>query len=189
MSQQQAATSTAPGMSRKTSRILVAWVPQSALPAGWIGLAGSASGITRIILPQPAFRDVVNHLPAASCCPDARLLQAYWQVRSYLSGNINRVTFPVDLSNFSSFGRHVLGACRTIPRGQTASYHDIAVEVGSPEASRAVGQVMAHNPVPIAVPCHRVVGSDGSLTGFGEGLAAKRRLLNFEGADTVLRAV
>ncbi|MFO7946428.1 MAG: methylated-DNA--[protein]-cysteine S-methyltransferase [Armatimonadota bacterium] len=169
--------------------MLVAWSPQSALPAGWMGLAGSESGITRIILPQPAFGDVVSHLPAASCCPHALLRRAYWQVRSYLCGHSVGVDFPVDLSNLSSFGRHVLQACRTIPRGQTASYRDLAVEVDSPSASRAVGQVMANNPVPIAVPCHRVIGSDGSLTGFGEGLEAKWRLLNFEGADAALKPV
>ncbi|MFP3902681.1 MAG: methylated-DNA--[protein]-cysteine S-methyltransferase [Armatimonadota bacterium] len=154
-----------------------------------MGLAASESGITRIILPQPAFGDVVSHLPAASCCPHALLRRAYWQVRSYLCRHRDHVNFPVDLSNLSSFGRHVLGACRTIPRGQTASYRDIAVQAGRPNASRAVGQVMAHNPVPIAVPCHRVIGSDGSLTGFGAGLDVKRRLLNLEGAHAAAQPV
>jgi len=70
---------------------------------------------------------------------------------------------------------------RAIPRGHTRAYGEIAREVGSPGAARAVGQSMARNPWPVVVPCHRVVASDGSLTGFGGGLVMKRRMLEMEG--------
>ncbi len=80
------------------------------------------------------------------------------------------------------FRREVLLACAAIPRGQVSTYADLARRVGRPAAFRAVGNTMRTNPVPIVIPCHRVIGSDGSLTGFGGGLDVKRRLLELEGA-------
>jgi len=72
---------------------------------------------------------------------------------------------------------------RAIPRGETRTYGQIARQVGSPRAARAVGQAMANNPWPVIVPCHRVLGSDGRLTGFGGGLEMKRRMLEMERAS------
>jgi len=95
-----------------------------------------------------------------------------------------RVLFdePLDLSGATAFQRRVWLAVRDIPYGETRSYGQIARQVGSPGAARAVGRAMATNPVPIVVPCHRVIGSDGNLRGFGGGLDLKHRLLEMEGA-------
>ena len=82
----------------------------------------------------------------------------------------------------TEFQRRVWAITRAIPRGQTRTYSQIARQAGSPGAARAVGQSMARNPWPIGVPCHRVLGSDGSLTGFGGGRDMKRRMLEMEGA-------
>jgi methylated-DNA-[protein]-cysteine S-methyltransferase len=91
---------------------------------------------------------------------------------------------PVDLSSLTAFQRAVLDtACRIAP-GQVWTYFQVAREMGRPKSSRPVGQALAHNPVPIVIPCHRVIASDGSLGGYsgGSGLRAKRWLLHLEGA-------
>lgn len=113
---------------------------------------------------------------------DRRVARIAKQIADYVGGR--RTTFDVDLdlSWISGFRRDVMLACAAIPRGATASYADLARRVGRPGAARAVGNVMRTNPLPLVVPCHRVVGSDGSLTGFGGGLDVKRRLLELEGA-------
>ncbi|MFW5867590.1 MAG: methylated-DNA--[protein]-cysteine S-methyltransferase [Armatimonadota bacterium] len=87
---------------------------------------------------------------------------------------------PVALEGVTEFGARVLRACAEIPWGETRSYGEIARAAGSPRASRAVGQALGRNPIPIIVPCHRVIGADGSLVGFGSGLTMKRRLLELE---------
>jgi methylated-DNA-[protein]-cysteine S-methyltransferase len=89
--------------------------------------------------------------------------------------------YEVDLTVQPSFLRRALTAARGIPRGQVRSYAWLAAAAGNPRAARAAGQAMARNPVPIIIPCHRVVASDGSLGGFGGGLGMKRRLLALEG--------
>jgi len=101
----------------------------------------------------------------------------------YLGGE--RITFgdAVDWSGVSAFGRAVLKASRAIPYSESRSYRWVASQVGRPHAARAVGQALARNPVPIVVPCHRVVGSDGRLIGFTGGLEMKRRLLEMEAAS------
>ena len=78
------------------------------------------------------------------------------------------------------FQRMVWSALTTIPYGETVSYGELARRLGRPAATRAVGAANGRNPIPIVIPCHRVIGSDGSLTGFGGGLAIKRRLLDLE---------
>jgi O-6-methylguanine DNA methyltransferase len=87
----------------------------------------------------------------------------------------------VDLSWVTPFRREVLLECARIPRGQVATYADLERRVGRPRAFRAVGNTMRTNPIPVVIPCHRVVGTNGSLTGFGGGLDMKRRLLQLEG--------
>lgn len=113
---------------------------------------------------------------------DAKIEPAARQIREYVAGARTGFDLTFDLSWMTPFRRHVLEACARIPRGQVASYGELARRVGSPRASRAVGNTMRTNPLPIVIPCHRVVGSDGKLTGFGGGLDLKRRLLELEGA-------
>ncbi|MCB5229700.1 MAG: methylated-DNA--[protein]-cysteine S-methyltransferase [Candidatus Cloacimonetes bacterium] len=98
---------------------------------------------------------------------------------AYLHGRIKELDLPYRL-NATPFVTKVYDATKAIPRGQTASYGEIAALAGSPKAARAVGAAMASNPLPLIIPCHRVVGASGKLTGFGGGLDLKERLLNLE---------
>jgi methylated-DNA-[protein]-cysteine S-methyltransferase len=103
-----------------------------------------------------------------------------WRIQRYFEGK--RVAFPdkLDLSAATLFQRSVLKLVHSIPYGETRSYASVAKELGKAKAFRAVGQALARNPIPIIIPCHRVVGSDGGLVGFGSGLELKRRLLQMK---------
>jgi O-6-methylguanine DNA methyltransferase len=103
------------------------------------------------------------------------------QLDEYFAGARRQFDLPLDLRG-PEFHQRCWQALLRIPYGQTWSYAQLAAAAGSPLASRAVGQANHHNPVAIIVPCHRVIASDGSLAGFGGGLAAKEFLLNLEGA-------
>jgi methylated-DNA-[protein]-cysteine S-methyltransferase len=105
------------------------------------------------------------------------------QLGEYFAGRRRAFDLEVVLDG-SPFQRRVWAELRRIPYGGTLSYGQLAARLGAPGAARAVGRANATNPVPIVVPCHRVVGADGSLTGFGGGIAAKRALLALEGAFT-----
>ena len=101
------------------------------------------------------------------------------QLDSYFCGNLTRFDLPLDLVG-TEFQLKVWRALRGIPYGETRAYGQIAKGLGQPGAARAVGLANNHNPVPIIVPCHRVIGADGSLTGYGGGLPRKRKLLDLE---------
>lgn len=103
------------------------------------------------------------------------------QLTAYFEGKRRHLDVPVDLSACSPFQRRVLEACAQVPAGQVISYGELALRVGQPNAARAVGRALARNPVPILVPCHRIVRADGGLGGFTAGLEWKRRLLRLEG--------
>lgn len=113
---------------------------------------------------------------------EAKVAGLMKQVRDYLAGRRTSFDVDLDLAWVTPFRHEVLLACAAVPRGQVATYGDLARTVGSPNAARAVGNTMRTNPMPIVIPCHRIVGSDGSLTGFGGGLDVKARLLELEGA-------
>lgn len=104
-------------------------------------------------------------------------------VLTYLRGASNRIDIDVDLSGITPFQRRVLEETRKVPRGQVSTYAEIARRIGNPKAVRAVGQALKRNPVPIVVPCHRVIASDGSLGGYGGEMRSKRKvqLLKLEG--------
>jgi len=107
------------------------------------------------------------------------------QLTEYFAGS--RTTFDLELEvRGTTFQKSVLQALQTIPFGQTRTYKDIAELVGSPKAVRAVGAANGSNPIPIIIPCHRVIGSNGKLTGFGGGLPAKQYLLDLEQGRTPL---
>jgi O-6-methylguanine DNA methyltransferase len=103
------------------------------------------------------------------------------ELESYLAGELREFESPLDLRG-TEFQMKVWRALRAIPYGTTCSYRDIAERIGHPRAYRAVGAANRANPIPIIVPCHRVIGRDGSLTGYGGGLTMKERLLRLEGA-------
>ena len=108
--------------------------------------------------------------------------QAEKELREYFSGRRRRFTVKLDLDG-TEFQREAWGAMRRIPFGSTISYGDQARSIGKPKAFRAVGSANGKNPVPIIVPCHRVLASDGSLGGYSLGLPMKRRLLALEGVS------
>jgi len=106
------------------------------------------------------------------------------KVQEYIAGNSSEIDYPVDLEDLSPFQQDVLSAVKGISRGATATYSDVAKMVGKPKASRAVGQALSSNPIPIAIPCHRVVNADGTLGGYGGRMGSERKimLLKLEGA-------
>ncbi len=106
--------------------------------------------------------------------------EALGQVRGYLAGSRRQFQLPLELGG-TDFQRAVWQHLLTIPFGETASYGEVAVAIGRPRAVRAVGAANGRNPISIIVPCHRVLGSDGSLTGYGGGLWRKEWLLRHEG--------
>jgi methylated-DNA-[protein]-cysteine S-methyltransferase len=112
---------------------------------------------------------------AVQATPARRALQAYF------AGELDAVAALETAKAGTDFQRLVWAALRGIPAGQTLSYGALAAKLGRPTASRAVGLANGANPIPIVVPCHRVIGADGSLTGFGSGLPRKRWLLEHEG--------
>jgi O-6-methylguanine DNA methyltransferase len=103
------------------------------------------------------------------------------QINEYFAGERKEFTFPLDLRG-TDFQKRCWQALLEIPYGKTVSYADIASAVGSPKAFRAVGMANHHNPIPIVVPCHRVIASSGGLCGYGGGLDIKEHLLRLEGA-------
>ncbi len=108
------------------------------------------------------------------------LLEAERQLNEYFAGKRRTFSLTLDFSG-TEFQQQVWNALLTIPYGETRSYGEIAAQIGNPNAVRAVGAANGRNPISIIAPCHRVIGSDGKLTGFAGGLEAKLRLLEIEG--------
>ena len=136
--------------------------------------------------------EVLHHLsfPSGKMCfkpkPDwdyhaAAFKQTRHQIDDYFAGQLKRFDLAIAPSG-TEFQMQVLGALQKIPFGQMRSYKDIAEAIGRPNSMRAVGAANGRNPIPLIIPCHRVVGADGSLTGFGGGLDTKAFLLRLEGA-------
>lgn len=127
-----------------------------------------------------------RHLPDCSSWPvePANLLlrQAMLQLEEYFAGTRATFELPLDLQGGTAFQQSVWQALLSIPRGGTTSYGTLSQRIGQPAAVRAVGAAVGRNPVSIVVPCHRVLGSDGSLTGYAGGLERKGALLRLEGA-------
>lgn len=153
---------------------------------GWMGVEVRRAGVWRVVFDQPSAAGAWRALGAAGPRAedaDERLDDIVARLTQYAVGDVEALDdIEVDLSGRTPFQLRVLKACRRIPAGQTRTYGQLAAQAGSPAAARAVGSVMAHNQVPLIIPCHRVVGSDRSLGGFSSrsGLTMKRRLLELE---------
>ncbi|WP_328359123.1 methylated-DNA--[protein]-cysteine S-methyltransferase [Mycobacterium sp. NBC_00419] len=145
-------------------------------PVGPLTLAGADSTLMHLRMVDQ------THEPDRSSwvdADDAAFPEAVEQLAAYFAGELTE--FDVDLYlGGTEFQRKVWAALRTIPYGQTRSYGEIAEQIGSPAASRAVGLANGRNPIGIIVPCHRVIGAAGGLTGYGGGLDRKRQLLALE---------
>ncbi len=153
---------------------------------GWMGLIYTPHGLRRLVFDQVSERDAWQALdarPAGRSAPSPEVVDVSRRLVEYARGSDEMLAdVPIDWTGRSPFQVRVLQACRAIPWGETRTYAQLAVQVGSPRAARAVGSVMANNRVPLVIPCHRVVGSRGSLGGFSSrtGLRMKRRLLQLE---------
>jgi len=150
---------------------------------GWVGILGSAKGLLRTTLPQRSVQEVrqllgnnVNYATG----PPHLFEDLVGRLRVYFDGH--KVGFPdkLDLSGATPFQREVWEKTRLIPYSETRSYSWVAKQIGKPKAARAVGQALAKNPLPLIVPCHRVVAGDGKLGGFSEGVEMKSYLLSLE---------
>ncbi len=148
---------------------------------GTLYLEASDVGLTLLGFSPPV-------VPAPRSAAGDRIVAAACdEVDAYLEGTLREFTVPVDLSGTSAAHRRVLDGLAPVGWGETITYGKLATSVGLPLSdSRRVGGAMARNPVAIVVPCHRVIGSDGSLTGYAGGLERKRTLLDLETADTML---
>ncbi len=164
---------------------------------GWMGLAASEQGISTLVLPRASRRAVEREWSSddspvtseqASSAAAALLRIAHRQVLDYLAGTRQELDFPLDLSASTPFQRKVWRMAQRIPFGRVRSYGWVAERVGGTQYARAVGNALGANPVPLIVPCHRVVAHDGSLGGFSGGLPVKRKLLQLEGTWTQLKA-
>jgi methylated-DNA-[protein]-cysteine S-methyltransferase len=149
--------------------------------------AATDKGLCRILWPNETWESleqwVTAHIPNAVLKKDINKLKGYeQQLLEYLMGK--RQTFDVPLDMYGTkFRIKVWKALQQIPFGQARSYADIAEAIGNPKAVRAVGTANGANPIPMIVPCHRVIGKNKTLTGFGGGLNNKKKLLRLEGFD------
>ncbi len=159
---------------------------------GWMGIGVTARGVAKTVLPRRSRAAVEREF--ASCRRSSssnemrkvalatqHLKAARKAIHTYLAGKRPLLDIPLDLDGQPLFRRKVWGVLRTIPYGRVRSYGWVARKIGTPLAWRAVGGACGDNPIPLIVPCHRVVGGDGSLGGFTGGLATKKRLLRLEG--------
>ena len=113
--------------------------------------------------------------------PDAAIEMASRQLEEYFGGRRDEFDVPLDLAGISPFTQSVLAATTAVPFGHLATYRDIAEQIGAPRATRAVGNALGRNPIPVIVPCHRIVRSDATIGGYTGGLGIKKRLLALEG--------
>jgi methylated-DNA-[protein]-cysteine S-methyltransferase len=117
---------------------------------------------------------------AATTAPDPALRAALDELRGYFAGELTGFTVPLSVRQGSAFERAVWRRMTGIPYGQTETYGEVAAALGDPLAARAVGVACNRNPIPVIVPCHRIIGAGGKLVGFGGGLPRKRHLLELE---------
>lgn len=190
---QGALAATAPGAPRGlSSRFLeralaerlvdVAYAPLES-PLGRLLVAATETGLVRVAYADEASEGVLGELARLSprVLEAPRLLDpARRQLDEYFEGRRTRFELPLDLRLAAGFGRRVLEATAGIPFAQVRTYREVAAEAGNARAVRAAGNALAANPVPIVVPCHRVVRSDGSLGGYAGGRARKSLLLELE---------
>ena len=148
-------------------------------------LAATDQGLCQITLPDESYdamrQWVEKHVPGAILLHETNIMEPYRnQLAEYLSGRRKVFTLPLDFRG-TPFQVMVWRALLEIPFGTTRSYSQIALAVGRPKSVRAVGAANGANPLPIVAACHRVIGKDGTLTGYGGGLAMKAELLRLEG--------
>lgn len=154
-------------------------------PVGTIGLVAGESGLLEIVV-DPSAASIEDRIyrkyPDAHQKRSPLIKAAVAQLNEYFNGLRKQFELPLDFSGLSSFSRDVLRCLQRVEYGQTLTYGALASLAGHPQAARAVGRAMAANPFPVIIPCHRVLGSGGKMTGYsgGEGIATKQKLLLLE---------
>jgi O-6-methylguanine DNA methyltransferase len=163
---------------------MIAWAAMKSR-VGTIRVAATPHGVCKIALGKETAEDffgwLKRHIGQAPRKPERSgiVALALDQIAEYLDGQRRDFDLPLDLRG-TVFQRRMWAAVAGIPYGETRTYAGTALAIGKPKAVRAVGAANGANPLPLVVPCHRVVGSDGSLTGYGGGLDVKRKLLEME---------
>lgn len=158
--------------------------------SSWLGevfVASTERGVCRVdfLTSERTFlTKLKDHFPDGAIKDDRRNRDILLQLKQYLEGKLKRFHCHLDLKG-TPFQKKVWTALRKIPYGQTRSYGEIAQRIGHPKAFRAVGNANGKNPVPLIIPCHRVIESNGGLGGFGHGLKVKKQLLDFEKAHVL----
>jgi methylated-DNA-[protein]-cysteine S-methyltransferase len=159
-------------------------------PLGAAAIVATPRGVRRAYLPERSAatlrRTVQRDTPDAAEDPNLRPALVAALQRYYAGEQVDFSDVPIDWPPAGPFALAAWQACRQVPYGETISYLELATRAGSPKAARAAGTAMRHNPVGILVPCHRVIGSRGTLGGFSGpgGLSLKRRLLDMEAATS-----
>ncbi len=156
-------------------------------PFGKLLAATTAGGLVRLAFPEESVEDVLDRLatrisPRIVESPSATLDPLRRELEEYFEGARRSFEMSLDWSLIGPFAGRVLRATAAIPYGGYSTYSEIAAQAGSPRGSRAAGNALGSNPIPIVIPCHRVLRSGGSLGGYGGGLDRKRHLLGLEGA-------
>lgn len=154
---------------------MIVWTVTDCAEGVRVRIAAGPSGLRSIDLRAD---DAVPGVPPS----DALLRDAIRQLREYFDGRLRRFDLPLDPQG-TEFQKRVWRELLTIPFGEVRSYSQIAGAIGAPKAVRAVGAANGANPLPIVVPCHRVIGANGKLVGYGGGLPLKQRLLALEGCN------
>ena len=153
-------------------------------PIGKLLVASSEKGLVRIMFSHEGKVDSVSLLkkehPEETLVEDrGKNLLVIKQLEEYFNGSRTVFSLPLDIRG-TEFQKSVWDALKKVPYGETRSYGEIARSIGKPKAARAVGNANRKNPIPIVIPCHRIIGSDGSMTGFGGGIPLKKKLLELE---------
>lgn len=153
-------------------------------PIGKLLLLATPRGLVRIAFEEEDRDDVLTevseHLSPRILEMQSRLDPARRELEQYFEGRLRDFEVPVDWTLVGEFARRVLRRTARIPYGSVASYGEVAAEIGTPRGARAVGNALGSNPIPVVVPCHRVVRTGGSLGGYGGGVSRKRWLLDLE---------
>jgi O-6-methylguanine DNA methyltransferase len=159
---------------------------------GWMGISETTKGIDAVVLPKASRQAVLSELRLSDAQllggrKSSRLREAQMQLIDYLAGVRRSFDLPLDLSQGTSFQQKVWRTLRQVSYGRLRSYRWVADRVGGRQYARAVGNAVGANPMPIVIPCHRIVAQDASLGGFSGGLSTKRKLLTLEGTLAELK--
>lgn len=158
-------------------------------PVGPLLLAVTERGLCRISFdpePERATEDLARTFGVRVLKAPREVDRVRRELEEYFEGKRRDFDLPIDLRGRAGFSRTILDQLARVPYGEVTTYKSLAVEAGNPRAARAVGTIMNRNPIPIVLPCHRVIGSNGSLVGYGGGLDRKRLLLDLEAGQPKL---